>query len=175
MRASGCRDGDTAGHDGRREVSCVRSRPFPLKSYSLSGRECGGTGPRNGRHSFNIPGARATLIATSERLIILERGETGHPSASTDAGHASAAAGMTYGERHIRGLGSKYGPCQIPSKWELTAPRPLFLHPSFHPPSTNAEVHFNSFSKVLFEPEFLFSVENKASMLTDGGGGRGGG
>ena len=69
------------------------------------------------RKAFIQYSRSARDVDRHERLIILERGEAGHPS--THAGHASAEDGMTYGEGYIRGRGSKYCPCKIPSKREL--------------------------------------------------------
>ena len=113
--ASDRRDGDTEVRDGRREVSCVRLNPS-LSSLTLSGRSRVRRGASK-RKAFIQYSRSARDVDRHERLIILERGEAGHPS--THAGHASAADGMTYGEGYIRGRGSKYCPCKIPSKREL--------------------------------------------------------
>ena len=99
----------------RRELSCVRLNPS-LSSLTLSERSRVRRGASE-RKAFIQYSRSARDVDRHERLIILERGEAGHPS--THAGHASAADGMTYGEGYIRGRGSKYCPCKIPSKWEL--------------------------------------------------------
>ena len=79
-----------------------------LSSLTLSGRSRVRRGASK-RKAFIQYSRSARDVDRHERLIILERGEAGHPS--THAGHASAADGMTYGEGYIRGRGSKYCPC----------------------------------------------------------------